>query len=100
MLIKKTCFFYVKKPTMNGDSSEYTKVASIYDYEITIDDTKTPLELNSTANVKGNHLAGINSMNCIGAFLRLNKITFFSGCLGKAALFYCDTPWTFHVSIL
>ena len=29
-----------KKPTMNGDSSEYTKVASIYDYEIVIDESK------------------------------------------------------------
>ena len=25
---------------MNGDSSEYTKVASIYDYEIVIDESK------------------------------------------------------------
>ena len=23
-----------------------------------------------------------------------------SGCLGKAALFYCGTPWAFHVIIL
>ena len=23
-----------------------------------------------------------------------------SGCLGKAELFYCGTPWAFHINIL
>ena len=27
-------------------------------------------------------------------------VFFSSGCLRKAALIYCDTPWAFHITIL
>ena len=34
------------------------------------------------------------------SLFRFKGVSSSSGCLRKATLFYCDTPWAFHITIL